>query len=71
LSPARGLEVEEVEVEDPSKVGRSRASLTSVLASAVLKLAMLEPDLRGGSQRVERLAGRDAQLCPSQIADEL
>src|SRR6266852_6838522 len=32
---------------------------------------MLEPDLRGGGQGVERLAGRDAELGAPQIADEL
>ncbi len=69
---AEGLEVEEVQVEDPVE-GRVVARLLDERGGerGLERLAALEPDLRRGGERVERLAGRDAQLGPPKIADEL
>ena len=69
---AQGLQVEEVEIEDPVE-GREVARLLHQRGGerALERLAVLESDLGRGGQGVQRLAGRDAQLGPPQVADEL
>ena len=69
---AQGLQVEEVEVEQPVE-GREVARFLHERAGQrrLEGLAVLEADLARGGEGVDGLAGRDAHLGPSQVADEL
>src|SRR5205823_8720551 len=69
---AERLEVEEVEVEEAIE-GRQVARFLDERGGqrGLERLAVGETDLRAGRERVERLRGRDAQLGPAQVADEL
>src|SRR5438445_1126369 len=69
---AEGLEVEEIEVEDAVE-GRQVARFLDEGGGqrGLERLAVGQADLRAGRERVERLRGRDAQLGPAQVADEL
>ena len=69
---AQRLEVEEVQVEDPVERLLVAGFLDQRGGQRGLEgLAVGQPHLGAGAQRVERLRGRDADLGPPQIADEL
>src|SRR5581483_9275484 len=69
---AEGLQVQEVEVEDPVEGDEVTRLLDEGGGERALeRLAVLEADLGGGGQGVERLAGGEAEIGPPQVADEL
>src|SRR5262249_1961792 len=69
---AQRLRLEEIEVEDAVE----GVAITRLLDErrgqrGLERLPIVEPDLGGGGQRVERLRRRDTDLGPPEIADEL
>jgi len=69
---AQRLEIEEVQVEEPVE-GRAVAPFLDERGGqgGPERLAIPEPDFGGGGQRVDRLRGRDTDLGPAEVADEL
>src|SRR5712691_1595509 len=71
-SLAEGLEIEEVEVEDAVK-GLAVTRLLDERGGqrGLERIPIVEADLGGGGQRIERLRRRDAELGAPEITDEL